>query len=312
MRRSSKCLFFIFVALAVNGRLFAEENLPVRWSPQWKVGDSYVVEYTKERVSFQGTPAASNKGRSTIKITVEEKNDDYFVVHWTYGRFELDGPEKDNPFVVKMMNISEGLCLKMKTDASGLPYELINVDEMIGKMKEVLNDIESFFEENKAPKQTIRQTLETLREQYRKPEVVKQSLMNDSLLFFRCCSGELKPNDPEEVEMTLPNPFGGDPFPGKSTTRLIKFEEQSGLATVEYLLEFDKEKASSGMFDILKKMRPESPDPEGGFPELDIYDKTSCRIDTRKGWPLSIEFIRAIKVDGRGGEQKITFKTVKP
>ena len=83
--------FFVCIGTAVSN---AEE---VEWHPRWNVGDQFTVELVKERTAGPGTKgnAASHKGRVLLDMSVQEKGKDFYIVHCTYGKFELEGEQKN-------------------------------------------------------------------------------------------------------------------------------------------------------------------------------------------------------------------------
>ena len=302
-------LFFViaFVFAFCPCKISAEE---IEWNPKWNVGDQFIVELVKERTTGK---SAAQKGRVRLDMSVQEKGKDFYILHCTYGKFELEGSQKNNPLLAKMMNLSEGLCLKMKTDEDGMPKELINIDEIIEKSEKAIDLLEEFLKENKLPQTMIDQTIGPIRTIYKKPESVQVAMLNEISLFFLFCGAKLEPEHASEFDESLSNPFQGEALPGKGTILLKEFDKRSGVAVVEYRLTIDKEKAAPILFASMKKMMPQAPEPtKEEIPELDIADKTLYRIDTKKGWPLSVEHSRDIKSNGQSGRiQSLSFKTLR-
>lgn len=302
--------FFAAVFIVAFGFSLCKTNSEeVEWNPNWNVGDRFTVELVKERTTGK---VAIDKGRVRLDMSVQEKGKNFYLLHCTYGRFELEGPQKNNPLVAKMTNLSEGLCLKIKTDKAGLPQKLTNIDEIVEKTEKTIDLLEDFMKENKLPQTMIVQTIAPVRAMYQKPESVQSAMLNELSLFFLFCGAALEPDNASEFDELLPNPFQGEPLPGKGTIQLKEFDKQAGMAVVEYRLTIDKEKAAPILFASMKKMMPQASGPaKEEMPQMDISDQTLYRIDTKKGWPLSVEHSRNIKLNGKSGRvQNLSFKTV--
>jgi hypothetical protein len=298
----------IFVVCPIGALRAAEE---VEWHPQWNVGDQFTVELVKERKTEQ--KGQNTKGRMLLDIIVREKDKDFYIVHCTYGKFELEGAQKNNPLVVKMMNLSEGVCLKIKTDEDGMPQELTNVDEIIETLQKAIDLLEEFLKENKLTQVISNQYLSNMRTMYNETEMVKQIMLNEVGLLFLFCGAQLEPGSPSEFDELLPNPFQGEPLPGKGSILLKDFDKQTGIATVEYGLSIDKEKAIPRLIAAIEKMNPNAPFPANEeMSQIDFSDITHYRIDTKKGWALSVKHSRNMKVDGQTARvQSQSFKTLK-
>lgn len=299
-------IIFVFTFASCLCETNAEE---VEWGPQWNAGDQFTVELVKERATEK---AAAQKGRVRLDMAVRKKGKDFYILHCTYGKFELEGPQKNNPLVAKMMNLSEGLCLKIKTGEDGMPLELTNIDEIVEKSKKAIDLLEGFLKESKLPQAMIEQTITPVREIYKKPKSVQAAMLNELSVFFLFCGASLEPGNASEFDESLPNPFQGEALPGRGTILLKEFDKQSGTAIVEYRLAIDKEKAAPILFASMKKMMPQVSGPtKEEVPVLDITDKTLYRIDTKKGWPLSVDHSRDIKTNGQSGRvQSLSFKTI--
>ena len=303
------CLVVFYVCSCTAGSKADE----VEWHPRWNVGDQFTVELVKERTTAPQGKAGSNKGRVLLDMAILEKGEDFYIVQCTYGKYELEGTQKNNPLVAKMMNISEGLRLRIKTDEDGTPQKLINIDEIVEKSKKAIDLIEEFLKENKLPQAMIDQTLSPARAMYKEPETVERTMLNEMTLFFLFCGTSLEPGNPVEFDESLPNPFPGEPLPGKGSILLKDFDKQTGIATVEYRLSVDKEKAAPILFAAMKKMMPQASIPTNEeMPQLDFSDITFYRIDTKRGWVLSVEHSRDIKTNGQSQRvQSLSFKTLK-
>jgi hypothetical protein len=276
----------------------------VEWAPRWNVGDQFTVELVKERKDGK---AAANKGRVLLDMSIQEKGKDFYVLHCTYGKYELEGVQKnDNPLVEKMMNPFDGMCLKIKTDEDGLPQELINIDEIMEQSGKSLDILEDFLKKNKLPQTMI----DPMRAMYKTPEFVQSTLLGEIMPFFFFCGAKLELDNIVEFDELLPNPFQGEGLPGKGTIVLKEYDKQTGIAVIESRLTLDTEKALPILFESMKKMFPQSaPGPtKEEMPQLDMSDRTLYQIDTKKGWALSVEHVRDIGEAGR--VQSLSFKTV--
>ena len=311
-RRFSIKYYYVVTFIFVFGFGFCGANAEViEWNPRWNVGDQFTVELVKERKDGK---AVANKGRVLLDMSIQEKGKDYYIVHVTYGKFELEGPQKNNPLVSRMMNLSEGLRLEIKTGEDGMPQELLNINQVVAHMKKGIDILEEFLKENKLPQMMIDQIITPVREIYKKNESVQSAALDEIMLFFLFCGAELELGNAVEFDELLPNPFQGEALPGKGTILLKEFDKQTGIAVVEYRLTIDKEKAAPIIFAALQKRAPQSaPAPKKEeMPQLDVSDRSLYRIDAKKGWALSVEHSRDIKANGEAGRvQSMLFKTVR-
>ena len=306
------CCVALFISVFGFCGTNAEE---IEWKPRWNAGDRFTVELVKERKDGN---AVANKGRVLLDMLIQEKGRDFYILHCTYGKFELDGildeVQNNNPLVAKMMNLSEGLCLKIKTDEDGMPQELINIGEIVEQSEKALDLLENFLKESKTPEVLSDQFFASMREIYKKPELVQRTFLGEITLFFLFCGATLELGNVLEFDDLLPNPFQGEALPGKGTILLKEFDKQTGIAVVEYRLTIDTKKALPILFESMKKMFPQSaPVPtEEEMPQLDLSDRTLYKIDTKQGWALSVEHSRAIKLNGQTMRvQSLSFTTIR-
>jgi len=301
-------VFFVCFCIASSK---AEE---IEWHPRWNVGDQFTVELVKEVPTTAQGKAVPVKGRGLLDMSIQEKGEGYYIVHCTYGKVELEGAEaeKNNPMVSKMMNLAEGLCLKMKTDGNGLPQKLTNIDEVVEMSVKAIDLIEEFLKESKAPQAMIEQTIAPIRTMYQKPEMVELTMLSEIVLFFPFCRAKLEQGKALEFDESIPNPFQGEPLPGKASILLRGIDQRTGIALVEYRLTIDKEKAGPILFAAMKQMVPQMPSPaKNEIPQIDFTEKAFYRIDTKRGWPLAVVHTRDMTLNGQSGRvQSLSFKTL--
>ncbi|MGH9360450.1 MAG: hypothetical protein ACRD2T_00930 [Thermoanaerobaculia bacterium] len=99
---------------------------------------------------------------------------------------------------------------------------------------------------------------------------------------------------------SLPNPFGGAPFPSKGRFLLQEVRAERDEAVIAWGQELDKEKGSALVLGIVRRMVPQIDEvPPGEWPTLDVRDQATYTMDTKTGWPRSVEWSRTIAAPGR-------------
>lgn len=309
-------LFILCTPLGSFADSPAADPAEVEWAPRWKTDDRFAVEMTKEEtIAYHKGKPIVRKGSVRLDFMVKEKgreNDkDFYVLHCTFGKYEQEGPQKGNPLTAKMGNLTEGLCLHIKTGEDGRPRELLNADEIVEKIGKTIDAMEERLKESKMPESIIQRTVSVFRKTYKDPQSVRLMLLKELRVFFAYGKAKLKPGTPSESDDQIPNPFRPESFPARMTVTLASFDKETGIAVVECSKVVDKDKAVTVLKTTLENIPPGVPGPkEGEKPRLEITEKTVYRINTNTGWPISVELTYALEINGHPCPTKWIFKTL--
>jgi len=232
-------------------------------------------------------------------VEVTEKNDEGYVVRWTFGKTEvISGAAMDNPLVAAIANITENLSLDLKTDPFGSVIGLKNKDEVKAKTQIVMEQIFQYVEDLTPSKEAaaqIRSAIEPLMANLVTDHQLEASMLNDPQLFYLTSGGTYQLGMPLTYDDLLPNPLGGAPFPSEGYFLLEDIDSDNNKAKIEWGQTLDPEKTTAVMRETMAALaqsmgRPAPSDQD--IPLMHVDDLSQYQIDTETGWPISLSYER--------------------
>ena len=278
------------------------EDAPVTLSipPRWEVGTSYRLELTKTR---RRGPSDAEVGTITpVDVTVSEEYPDGYLLTWTYGESEFVGMDATSMgFAAKLANLLQGTTLEMRTDEFGVPGEVANLADVRKSIDGLFELIEEQALAAGAPPAQLRQMLAPARSAF-EGDLLQTSMLREPQSYYFPCGMSLRLGEVIESEDLIPNPFGGEAFPGRSTLVLESLDQDARSAVIGYRLTLDPEHTSRILLDSLKKLAAAqgAPAPEiDDLPEFRIEDVSTYTIDLGTLLPRSMSHVRTMNTGGR-------------
>jgi hypothetical protein len=296
------------VLLLSSAAAAAQPEAPLVELPtDWKVGETLRLEIVQERIDSAGgkeTPGGTSRG--ILEARVQARNETGYVFVWTYsaGWFDEIAQGRLPVSTQRLQEVAGDLSLVMQTDESGVPQRLLNRDEAVGVFKRVLDELLK-EKQGEPPPPEVAEVVAM----FTKPEVVESLLLRSAQVFYFAGGAALEVGEAIEYADSLPNPFGGDPFPSRGVIALQEHRPERDEAMIVWHQEIDREKASAAIAAILRRLMPVAKDEE--MPTLDVRDRAVFTMDTKTGWPRAVEWSRTISAAGRVRTDRMTMKTLK-
>ena len=272
----------------------------------WQVGETLRIEILKERVDVAGgKETAGPKSRSVVQAEVQARNETGYVFVWTYKEGWLDDVSGGALPIARLKEAAGDLRLVMQTDAAGVPQALLNLDEAVGAVKRMVDGFVKADGAPLSPDQTL--VLEMLTSR----DIVQSLLLRTPQVFYFICGAPLTLGETFEYNDLVPNPFGGQPFPSKGSILLQEVRTERNEAVIAWRNEIDREKGKAAIAEIVRRLMPDAAKlPEAERPTLEIRDQATYTIDTKTGWPRSVEWSRTVTAASQVRIDRYSIKTL--
>jgi len=294
----------------------ATEPVTVSLAPSWKVGDAYALELTKTRQQSQGNREGKAKGTVTsVQVEVLEEHADGYTIGWTLGESVFIGSETiDKSVVDELANLFQGSTLQLRTDAFGTPSALLNEEEVRAQIDELLERVSEFAIAEGAPPAEMQQVLDATRSMLEGPALSAMALKEPQVYYF-ACGMQLELGVVQEFEESLPNPFGGAPFPGTTELLLESVDQAANSAVLLHRLELDPVQTRRIMLETFTKLAQESgaPAPRASdLPDFSIVDESAYELNLATGLPRTVTHVRTVSAAGTSQVDRLSFVVIPP
>ncbi len=263
-------------------------------SPSWRVGNRWEVEYTLTKEDYQGEKRnKSGTSRTPLQIEVVEVLPDGFVLNWTQGKTALIGdvpPEAKNPLTVRLLEMMNGLTLRLRTDENASVLALLNSDEVRAKFQGAFDELIEWARAQGASPADIEQLRASLGPIFGLGKELSDTVFfKEPSLLFAVCGMQLRVGEVAEFENLVAHPLLSAPLPAVTTVRLIGVDPQLARATVEWKNAIDTNVLNRKLIELLNRSAVTSAEASAqqaaNFVTLDtgVY-----LVDARLGWPLEV------------------------
>ena len=275
----------------------------------WKVGDKHRIELIKDRERFRGGKKSTSRMVVPIEIEVMRHREDGYTVRWTYGKATVSGPGT-NPIVERIVNLSQGMHVDLRTDSLGSVVGVENPAELRSHFKRAGNAMLDWMRGQSLPQEALA-NFKGILAKMSTPEAVEASALRSPGLFYLAFGGSYRLGDDIVVDDAIANPFGQAPFPTKARLFLQNIDPKAGTAAVGWKQTFDREKAGPALEQTLRALGIPIPKDGNLFTGLAIDDDALWIFDTKTGWMLSGSWQRATTINGNlVGVERIKFRTI--
>ncbi|HEY4141166.1 MAG TPA: hypothetical protein VGM57_07125 [Pseudolabrys sp.] len=230
--------------------------------------------------------------RTVSELTIEEKLADGFRVSFVTRDMQITGNTPGAAIGAAAFGAIKGIVVRARTDASGKPVSVDNLEEVKATLKTVIDRVVESAKTNPQVGAVIRQMLEGILVADDKAAV--QALMEDPIALSAGQNTGLKPGAVKRRADDVPSPLGGGPLKSTLVTQLTKWDDKAGTARVTRVREMDAEALKAVVVEIARKLSTAASDKV--TPEMiEMMKKVSMEItstthyDTRDGMTMSIE-----------------------
>ncbi len=272
--------------------------------PRWKKGEKAAYKLVKSRERARDDKA-TQEGKSTtdIKIEVIQADNHGFVMSWTFGEPKLEGPGgvAQHPLIKRMVQLVTGTKFLLEVDKSGSLKGVKNWEEIKKLTSQALEmmmkeSLPEGLDKDKAG--AFRSMVESM---LATKEQIEQLCTREAELFFLPFGKKLASGQPLDYEVNLPNPFGGEPLPGRGRFDLKTYDKSSGQAVITRTQTISPEAMKRFLEDLVKKATEQlgQPPATATMPKtITIEDSSEIVINVPSGWIESVTLTRTTKVDG--------------
>lgn len=263
---------------------------------------NYSIEKIKSKLGDDNAPVQSTS--YSVRILVVEETDKSYTLEWTSSGLITKGQPVDDQLMEKIGNATGQVKLLYKTDELGSFTELLNWKEIREQFRKSFDILLNEFDKEK--RKQVKPVLDELSGIFETKEGIENFVLKDVQLFHAPYGGEYVLNDSLSGEAFLPNPIGGDPFPARLSVILSDINREKQTCTLIITQSIDKEKASTIIYDFVKKLFQASgatvTDEE--MPEIDISDYNEFEVDLNSGWMNRVNFKRTVSAGERGNVEE--------
>ena len=220
--------------------------------PQWRpgqiiqVGRSESQEDSGSEIGISSTP---------VEIEVLEASTDGFVLAWEMGDTAVDYAALALPDGTweELLELSE-IRMVYEAGPSGEYLGILNLDEVKDKMEQL---IDFLVEAGGIGPEEVEQ----FREIALSDEAIQVTAAQDLILYHSLYGLRIDATTTEVWDTSLPNVFGGEPFPATQTTEVITPQDPNGCVLVTVTVEPEEAEFMEILFETLAALGP-TPSPE--------------------------------------------------
>jgi hypothetical protein len=271
----------------------------------WKKGEQKVYTLLKKSEKKSNQRLQKDSSSFQLTVTVLEESNEHYLLEWRYKTLYM--PQMNGTNIIGIEALCNNLRIVYRTDANGSFMELVNMDE-------VLSFIDKAYDATMANYKYTPE-METVVNEFRRliksRESVEQILLKDVQVFHNIYGLEFNSRKQTE-EGELPNMFGGDPLPAKSTYQFMRFDKLKNQIHINIELLVDSDAATRIITDFInatgKKLGKKDSLSAADLPKIDIHDTNRFVLDQSTGWLRSASSERF--VDAVGAYKKETTRFI--
>jgi hypothetical protein len=230
--------------------------------------------------------------RTVSELTIEEKLADGFRVSFVTRDLQVTGNTPGAAIGAAAFGAVKDIVVRARTDASGKPISVENLDEVKGVLKTVIDKVVDSAKSNPQVAVVIRQMLEGMLVADDKAAV--KALMEEPIALSAGQNTGLTPGAVKREANNVPSPIGGGVLKSTLITQLTKWDDKTGTARITRQREMDVEALKDFVVEMARKLSAAASDKV--TPEMiEMMKKVSMEItsttnyDTRDGMTMAIE-----------------------
>ncbi len=240
----------LFYALVAAAPACAQKWTEPKYDPE--VGSAWsVVSLTESEKSAPGGPLVTQKVRTRTEFTIDEKLASGFRISYVTREIKVDGNAPGGKIAEAAFSAMKDIVIRGRTDATGKPVVIENLDEVKSKMLDVIARLAQAFEKNPKVADLTRQILNGFLDvdATRAAEVY----MDDMPLLAAGQNTGIMPGAVKRQDETVDSPLGGF-IKSSLETRLEWFDAAAG--QVRYIRKrvFDPDSMKAVTLVLTEKM----------------------------------------------------------
>jgi hypothetical protein len=290
------------VALCLIAGLAAAEPREVEIPETLQPGDHYELLVRSSQVRF-GQNAGAQQAVSTARVSmkVNEGENGYRVVAWTYRNIGFQGGGPARPILERIARLAEGQRIEYYLNGEGAVAGIRNMEELIQFNRTAIDELLAAMSEHSGAERAVDLT-RRMTEPLMSPAVVESQSLKVPQLFHFFSGISLEPRITYSYEEDLPTPVGVA-IPSIGEFAMTGHDTDGGVATIEWRQFPDSDRASEATRQMVEMMLapsgstlPEAFDLSG----VVIQDQGTFEMDLATGLPRALVHERRIEVLGQG------------
>lgn len=252
----------------------------------WKMNESQTYKVSSYNNSTEADKVLSSETINyDLSIKVVDSNQVSYILEWTRSNFEINTENEFDKFIIKMV---EDIPFLITTDEFGSSIQVLNWEDVgieIEKRAEVLKA------ENKDFPERLKKINRLVRKSSTK-ELVEENLILDAQQFFAFHGARYKFDERIDLQVKVPNNFGGDPLDANTTMMMDEVNLKQGTFIIRSSQRINPYQLTAVTYDYLSSLNmvgAELP-PFEEFPLITKLIWGGSEIHGNSGWVIySIE-----------------------
>ena len=230
--------------------------------------------------------------RTRSELTIDEKLADGFRVSYVSREINISGTTPGNEIAEQAFGAMKGIVIRARTDASGKPLVIENIDEVKASMRTVIERMAAAFASKPQIAAFMRQLLESFLMVDAK--AAAGLYMEDVPVLAAGQNTGLTPGSSRREAEEVPSPLVGAPVKSVLISRLTSWDNATGKARITRTREMDQEALRTATLAIVEKLVAASGDKDSAkimemLKQVSFNVETETFIDVQDGMTRSIE-----------------------
>ena len=216
-----------------------------------------------------------------LSVKVLDSSQVGYILEWTRKNFEITS---DDDFEKTLIKITEDIPFWITTDEFGSSIQVLNWEDV---SNEIIKRAEVLKESNKDFPERIKKINKIVRQSSSK-ELVEMSMILDAQQFFAFHGAKYKFDEKIDLQVKVPNNFGGDPLDANSTLIMDQVNIKQGTFIIRTSQRINPQQLTAVTYDYLSSLNmvgAELP-PFEEFPLVTKLMWGGSEIHGNSGWIL--------------------------
>jgi hypothetical protein len=233
-------LLAIALAYIAHSPALAQQQPYVEKAYNPPVGSRWIIQSDTKAVEHRAAGEERNQQTSTrSELTIDQKLADGYRVSYVSREIKVTGNTPVARVLGDVFGAMKDVVIRARTDASGKPVEVENLDEVKTALKQVVEAMTAKFHSNPQAGAFVR---DMLLKMFDVPAKEAARVYLDELPQLAAAQNSgLKPGQARRERDDLPSPFGGAAVQSELVTRLESWDDKTGQVTIVRTREIDPE-----------------------------------------------------------------------
>ncbi len=259
----------------------------------WKKGDFRLLEKTTTREKYVNDAMVfKTTSTSDIVMKVVEETEANYQVEWIFKDTRVSETEEE--IVKRITELTKDFKTVYKLSNTGMYEGIVNYEEMQNYFLRGLELMKDKYGTDTMGKQVfgiIKQIFETR-------ETAEAGFGKEIQLYHFPYGAEYTLNQEVNEQITLPNPFTGDPIQAYIKFKMTDLDIPKMTCRIEGTMSITEEDSKKFIKDFIQKLKEKGADKipaESDIPPVIITDTYVHDIELLNGWVTNVKYVRSVK-----------------